>query len=210
MVSLIGGSLAVIAELGVYRGDFAEHCYRTFQPERCVLIDLWDWEAYRDVALPQARQRNEIFEQYFGGDPSTALRQAAVMVKERFADLPGVEIVKDDIARAASRYPDACFDFIYLDGNHAYEHVLADLYQWFPKLKPGGLFVCNDFDESPYGAQQNLGVIPAFVTFSKRFRTFPNCPHLRSLWRSLFFECRQVAAYRALHLKHYPLIAQRR
>ena len=78
-------------------------------------------------------------------------------VAERFAGLPEIEIVKEDITKAASRYTDASFDFIYLDGNHAYEDVLANLYEWFPKLKPGGLFACNDFDDTHPGAnRQNL------------------------------------------------------
>ena len=43
------------------------------------------------------------------------------------------------------------FDWIYIDGDHSYSAVLADLRAWWDKLKPDGILVCDDFgwrDES--------------------------------------------------------------
>lgn len=42
-------------------------------------------------------------------------------------------------------FPDAMFDWIYIDGDHAYASVLADARCAAPKLKPGGLMIFNDF-----------------------------------------------------------------
>lgn len=53
----------------------------------------------------------------------------------------------------ASRYfDDETFDFIFIDGNHAYEFVLRDIQLWVPKVKPGGLIAGHDFVNKPgYG-----------------------------------------------------------
>lgn len=174
MVRMVGPGATRIAELGVYEGEFAEFCAATLRPESQLLVDLWDYDSY-DLAqdTPQGQGVSRVLEGYFGGDPKAALENAFIKVQKRFSDTPGVEILRADIADAADSFADGSFDFIYLDGNHMYEQVLRDLYKWFPKLTKGGLFACNDFDESIFGATQNLGVIPAFVTFSKRVPVYP-------------------------------------
>jgi Methyltransferase domain len=164
-----------MVELGVYEGEFSEHCYNSLDLKRYTLVDFWDYDEYSFVLedSPQMLGLREVYSQYFRNDPKQALKMAYEKTRSRFAEKHNVEILKMDIAKAANRFADASLDFIYLDGNHTYEFVLRDLYTWFPKLRSGGLFVCNDFFESPGGARQNLGVIPAFTTFSKRYETYP-------------------------------------
>jgi len=192
IATLSGGIVATMAELGVYKGQFAEFCSRTICPQRHVLVDFWDYNSYEFVlaAAPQNAGRQKIFEDYFDGNPSEVLAAAYQQVLKMFVDNPSVEVLKADIADAASRFPDESFDIIYLDGNHTYEFVLRDLYTWFPKLKKGGLFICNDFFESALAAKQNIGVIPAFQSFSKRFPVHPIALSL-SDWSDLYFSNQQ-------------------
>ncbi len=42
-------------------------------------------------------------------------------------------------------FPDAHFDWIYVDGDHAYAGAIADARASAPKVKPGGYLVFNDF-----------------------------------------------------------------
>jgi hypothetical protein len=37
-------------------------------------------------------------------------------------------------------------DFIYHDANHTYEGVRDDLIHWWPNLKPGGVFIIDDYE----------------------------------------------------------------
>jgi Methyltransferase domain len=119
------------------------------------------------------RDLRAILNHYFNGDPTTALEAAFVKVRSRFAAHANVRIIRADVAAAASDVPDRSLDLIYLDANHTYEFVLRDLILWFPKLRQGGLFAFNDFCDGRWPSRQNLGVIPAFGTFSKRVHTFP-------------------------------------
>ncbi|HVZ08552.1 class I SAM-dependent methyltransferase [Rhodopila sp.] len=52
-------------------------------------------------------------------------------------------------------------DVIHLDAAHEYEAVLNDLKAWWPLLKPGGIFIGDDY--SPTGAW--VGVLHAFDDF---------------------------------------------
>jgi hypothetical protein len=176
LIKLTGsGRIDHMAELGVYEGEFAEFCYRELKPKTYTLVDFWDYRQYRFVLedAPQMQNLRSIYSGYFKNDPVAALEHAYDKVRDRFSGQPAVSILKMDIAEAADRFADRSFDLIYLDGNHTYEYVLRDLYKWFPKLATGGLFVCNDFCESSATSAQNLGVIPAYLTFSKRFETYP-------------------------------------
>lgn len=176
MIRSIGpGKVGSMVELGVWEGEFAAFCEATLEPKQYTLIDFWRYDRYSFVLedAPQMRELRGIYEQYFSGDPDKALEDAYQKVLARFAQKPNVSIVRADVAEAAQRFADGSLDLIYLDANHTYEYVLRDLLLWFPKLRPGGLFVCNDFYESEVAAKQNIGVIPAWTTFSKRVQVYP-------------------------------------
>ncbi len=44
-----------------------------------------------------------------------------------------------------TRYEGA-IGLLHIDGNHGYDHVLADLRDWAPKVKPGGWLVFDDYE----------------------------------------------------------------
>lgn len=41
-------------------------------------------------------------------------------------------------------------DFLYIDADHSYDGVLADLAAWVPHVKPGGLIVGDDYGNAIY------------------------------------------------------------
>lgn len=52
----------------------------------------------------------------------------------------------------APLYPDEFFDFVFIDGNHAYEFIKADIEAWLPKVKIGGMLAGHDWIHKPkYG-----------------------------------------------------------
>lgn len=49
-------------------------------------------------------------------------------------------------ARAALLFPDESLDFVFVDADHRYESVTADLRAWWPKIRPGGAMAGHDYD----------------------------------------------------------------
>ena len=65
-----------------------------------------------------------------------------------------VKAIRQDSVSAANRFEDASLDMVFLDGQHEYEAVKADIYAWLPKIKPGGLLAGDDYQPSWPGVIQ--------------------------------------------------------
>ena len=66
-------------------------------------------------------------------------------IVDRFAGNSAVKIHQRTSIDASHQFEDGYFDWIYLDGDHSFEAVLADLEAWFPKVKVSGRIVCDDY-----------------------------------------------------------------
>lgn len=60
----------------------------------------------------------------------------------------------------ADKFKDNSIDFLYIDGDHRYKAVLADMQKWYPKVRAGGFFGGHD-----YVVARKCGVIPAVDEF---------------------------------------------
>ena len=49
--------------------------------------------------------------------------------------------------KAATTWQGPVVDFLYIDGDHSYEAVKADLNAWWPHLRPGALLCGDDYDD---------------------------------------------------------------
>lgn len=64
-------------------------------------------------------------------------------------------LLREFSTKAATSFPDESIDCIFIDGDHRYEAVIADLSAWFPKLKPGCLIIGDDYWMEPVAAAVN-------------------------------------------------------
>ena len=76
-----------------------------------------------------------------------------------------VSLHAGDSAALMAAMPDAHFDWIYVDGDHRYEGVVRDIAASLPKLKPGGLFVFNDYTVWSPATMMHCGVMRAVNEF---------------------------------------------
>ena len=56
----------------------------------------------------------------------------------------GASFVRETSVEAAKVVPGKV-DWCYIDGNHSYEYVIADIEAWLPKIKKGGVLAGHDF-----------------------------------------------------------------
>jgi len=142
----------VAAEIGVWRGEFSARVLSTWDGT-LHMIDAWrHLENYQDQCNLSDDEHSKCFE-------------AAQRVAEAF--MPRGVIWRELTPVAAARFPDGFFDLIYLDANHSYEAVMADLAAWTPKIRAGGTFCGHDYMD---GVRQEgvFGVKTAVNEFFKR------------------------------------------
>jgi hypothetical protein len=136
-------------EVGVLRGDYAE-CLSKGWNGKLYLVDAWKHlENYKDVS---------------NGDDITHEANYQ-FVKQRFAGNPNVVIMRNLSIEAAARFHTGSLDWVYLDANHSYEAVKADLEAWYPKVRIGGIIAGHDYIDAPNHVAGNFGVRSAVREF---------------------------------------------
>jgi len=66
-------------------------------------------------------------------------------------------------ADAASDFTDGYFDWIYIDGNHLYEYVKADLEMYYPKVKLRGYIAGDDYGVKGWWSKGVQRAVDEFV-----------------------------------------------
>jgi cephalosporin hydroxylase len=91
-----------------------------------------------------------------------------------------ISIIEATSVQASRQFDDETLDFVFIDADHEYESVKADIAAWWPKVKPGGILAGHDFAPEFPGVKQ--AVIERFdgpnVSLDAQFRVFPP----RSWW----------------------------
>lgn len=124
----VAGTLArplVGGEVGVAGGYNAVRSMRLVKFSQFFMIDLY----------PRGYLNKGVCEDY--GPCERAARQRA-------REFPEAVFLRMDSLQAARTIP-AMFDFLYLDDDHRYGHVVRELEAWWPRIVPGGVLAGHDF-----------------------------------------------------------------
>jgi cephalosporin hydroxylase len=114
----------ICAEIGVWRGEFSEQILR-YNPKLLYLIDPW---------ISQFDNRIYSIEQ----DKMDTVYDSVV---QKFSQHKNVIIQRCFSTKI--NIDNSIFDWIYIDGDHSYISVLADLNFYFPLMRRGG-YLCGD------------------------------------------------------------------
>src|SRR5260370_4457258 len=132
----------VMAEVGCYRGEAT----RIFLRKAAHLTAVDPWKDYVENnpgggagPMPHMADEEREFDAVVADHPDHVTKRKGTSV---------------DVAASV---PDASLDLVYLDGNHEYDEISADVQAWVPKVKPGGLIAGHDYD------MQRSGVIRAVL-----------------------------------------------
>ncbi len=133
---------AVVAEIGVNRGDFSHAILNHCSPHKFFLIDIWGSKRYHGGLFDYVRTRFELE------------IQAGQM-----------EIVRELSFDGIASFPDHHFDWVYLDTDHSYETTRHELELLRSKMKPGGIISGHDYIIGNWNGGVRYGVIEAVREF---------------------------------------------
>lgn len=132
----------IVAELGVYHGDFAKNIFAITEPDKLYLIDYW----------PHIEDQ----------------QKCAENLKNELAT-GKVEMIEEMLEIALPTFPDYCFDWVYLDACHRYKPTATALAILARKVKRDGIIAGHDFCNGMKSLGYYHGVIPAVYEFCMDF-----------------------------------------
>ena len=120
------------AEIGVWRGAFSATFCAAAPALHMLCVDPWvSYPAWVDTKNNTA-------------DPVAFMAESYQHACNRLTSL-NATIVRKFSEEAAPDVPDRSLDFVYIDGNHAFDAVSQDLALWAPKVRAGGFVAGHDF-----------------------------------------------------------------
>lgn len=125
----------IIAELGVFRGEFSKFIHSSLKPKKLYLVDLFS--GY--IGSGDKDGNNMVF---------VDLNDEFKSLNEYFGDDTSVELIQSNSSDFLSLLPDEHLDIVYVDADHEYDGVKKDLTISYDKVKSGG-FICGHDYVSP-------------------------------------------------------------
>lgn len=141
------------AEVGVWKGEFSEVLCKANPELKLTCVDPWS---------PQPDYRED-------KNNVDILERAYQEARARLSPYP-CAFIRRPSSEAAGHVADGALDFVYIDGNHRYDAVTADIEAWAPKVRRGGIVAGHDFFMKP---KKHIEVEKAVRDYAERNRIEP-------------------------------------
>lgn len=122
----------VVVEVGVYAGALSKLLSAVPSVKEYYIVDSWQGGYSKFDQAHMDRIANE--------------------VTDWAVAHPHVKIYRMDSAKAANFFADECIDFFHTDGDHSLAGIKADIMNWQPKVRVGGVLSGDNY-EAPMVAQ---------------------------------------------------------
>lgn len=130
----------IAAEVGVAESRLSSELM-AWGIEKLYLIDIWECVPFiRGCGSFEQSWHDENYKQ----------------VKEKFNENPNVIILKGFSYKMAECIPDDSLGMVYIDGDHTYEGVRADIDSFWPKLVTKGILCLHDARNPSYGVERAI------------------------------------------------------
>jgi hypothetical protein len=132
----------IIAEIGVFKGEFSKVILEKLNPKELHLIDLFNGQ----MCSGDKDGNNVVW---------TNLGDEYLKLQAIYKNNKSVFLHQGFSQNILSNFNDRYFDLIYIDGDHSYEGVKRDLEISFNKIKKGGYICGHDYSKGMFPSVVN-------------------------------------------------------
>lgn len=115
------------AEVGVYKGEFTEK----FCKEGLKMFAIDPWIGFSGQGRSQRLQERQDF--------------LYEHTKRVLAPYENCTIIRKLSQDAVKEFATRSLDFVYIDGDHRFPYVAHDIYEWYWKIRRGGIISGHDY-----------------------------------------------------------------
>lgn len=143
------------AEIGVFEGDYSRWLLKGIPGLKLYGVDAWTvYDGYKDYSrTTMSGAMEKAKKNVFGYD---------------------CELMKGWSEDIVKQFADESLDFVFIDGNHDYEHCVQDIALWSKKVRKGGIVYGHDYDDySNHRRAKEMNVMNAVDGWMKSYKIYP-------------------------------------
>lgn len=125
-------------ELGVYKGQTFQYLLANCPGLKLWGVDLFSTKYYHSTRKGRPPKEFDLEGEY--------QRIKAWLEK---TDVDG-KLIRETTVEAAQKFQDRVLDFVFVDADHRYGPVCADIDAWRPKLKRTGMMIGHDYNKAEF------------------------------------------------------------
>jgi hypothetical protein len=131
---------AIVAEIGVFKGEFSKHILKIAKPQKLILIDAW-WKLYGDFYPNWGKYTN------YGKLKTKDAYNVLLKTLLKYDKNNVSRIFVDISTKILQSFPDCYFDWVYIDSSHEYKQTKEELAVIMKKVKKNGFILGHDWTE---------------------------------------------------------------
>ena len=133
MVDALVPKGGIYCEIGIFKGEFADKLVSILNPNELHMIDL-----FTGMCPSGDADGNNVI--------SANLDVEYLKLVEKSKTVPAMRLHKGSSRDVLLEFPDNYFDMIYIDGDHSYAGVKADINIAYTKIKNDGYIMGHDYE----------------------------------------------------------------
>jgi hypothetical protein len=135
----------IFVEIGIFGGSTLLHLYDKAVESNSVLIGV---DPHDKINLYNGKTVDEVSENVKVNTKNLfeVNRKNLQEIILEYKLEPTIKYINDFSANASTSFEDNSIDLLHIDGDHSTKGVYDDLKNYWPKMKKGGVVICDDYN----------------------------------------------------------------